>query len=238
MAAADSTRIAKSDSARVAAKTAADPAAVSLASGSGPTDALLANSSPVRIPRGAIAIGPYAAAAIPPGRRAPDDMFAPRYLTELGKCVEQTLAVEAPIHIELLARRVAAYFGIGKVTPRVVEQVQNAVLGRGKWGDERGIVWRMDQDPASVPSVRVAGGNAQARRSIVEIPLAELASAARIVVERANGVAAADLVRDCARLLGFARITSEVTERVQLGVRLATARQLIALDGGKAHLIV
>ena len=53
-----------------------------------------------------------------------------------------------------------------------------------------------------------------------------------------NGVAAADLVRDCARLLGFARITSEVTERVQLGVRLATARQLIALDGGKAHLIV
>ena len=29
-----------------------------------------------------------------------------------------------------------------------------------------------------------------------------------------------------------------VTERVQLGVRLATARQLIALDGGKAHLVV
>jgi very-short-patch-repair endonuclease len=234
MAAADSARIA--DTTKVAAPRAADP--VPLASGSGPTDALLANSSPVRIPRGAIAIGPYAAAAIPPGRRAPDDMFAPRYLTELGKCVEQVLAAEAPIHIELLARRVAAYFGIGKITPRVVEQVQNAVLGRGKWGDERGIVWRIDQDPTSVPPVRVAGANAQARRAIVEIPLAELASAARIVVERANGVAAGDLVRDCARLLGFARITSEVTERVQLGVRLAAARQLIALDNGKAHLVV
>jgi hypothetical protein len=243
MAAADSARIATAskppaDTTRIAAAKTSDSAPVPLASGSGPIDGLLANSSPVRIPRGAIAIGPYAAAAIPPGRRAPDDMFAPRYLTELGKCVEQTLAVEAPIHIELLARRVAAYFGIGKVTPRVVEQVQNAVLGRGKWGDERGIVWRIDQDPSSVPSVRVAGGNAQARRAIVEIPLAELASAARIVVERANGVAAGDLVRDCARLLGFARITSEVTERVQLGIRLATARELIAVDNGKAHLVV
>lgn len=234
MAAADSAKIAASDTTKVAV----DPAPVPIASGSGPTDALLANSSPVRIARGAIAIGPYAAAAIPPGRRAPDDMFAPRYLTELGKCVEQVLAAEAPIHIELLARRVSAYFGIGKITPRVVEHVQNAVLGRGKWGDEKGIVWRIDQDPTSVPPVRVAGGSAQARRSIAEVPLAELASAARIVVERANGIGPTDLVRDCARLLGFSRVTSEVTERVQIGIRLAAARQLIALDGAKASLLV
>ena len=217
---------------------AADSARVPVAAGSGPIDALLANSSPVRIPRGAIAIAPYAAAAIPPGRRAPDDMFAPRYLTELGKCVEQVLATEAPIHIELLARRVAAYFGIGKITPRVVEQVQNAVLGRGKWGDEKGVVWRIDQDPTSVPGVRVAGANAQARRAIAEVPLAELASAARIVVERQTGVGSADLVRDAARLLGFTRLTPEVSERVAIGVRLATARQLIAVDNGKATLVV
>jgi hypothetical protein len=224
------------DTAKIAAPDNTTP--VPIASGSGPTDALLANSSPVRIPRGSIAIGPYAAAAIPPGRRAPDDMFAPRYLTELGKCVEQVLAAEAPIHIELLARRVAAYFGIGKITPRVVEQVQSAVLGRGKWGDEKGVVWRIDQDPTSIPGVRVAGGSAQARRTIAEVPLAELASAARIVVERANGIAPTDLVRDCARVLGFSRVTSEVTDRVQIGIRLAAARQLIALDGGKAHLVV
>ncbi len=243
---ADTARVASADqTAKVADqaqaasdKPAADSARVPLAIGSGPIDALLANSSPVRIPRGAIAIGPYAAAAIPPGRRAPDDMFAPRYLTELGKCVEQVLAAEAPIHIELLARRVAAYFGIGKVSPRVVEQVQNAVLGRGKWGDEKGIVWRIDQDPTAVPGVRVAGANAQARRAIAEVPLSELASAARIVVERQTGVAASDLVRDAARLLGFTRLTPEVSERVALGIRLATARQLIAVDNGKATLLV
>jgi hypothetical protein len=163
-------------------------------------------------------------------------MFAPRHLAELGKVVEQVLAAEAPIHLELLARRAAAYFGIGKVTPRVVEQVQQAVLGRGKWGDEKGIVWRIDQDPTSVPAVRVAGANAAARRAIAEVPLAELASAARIVVERGGSMATSELVRDCARLLGFARITSDVTERVALGVRLATAREMIAVEAGTARL--
>jgi hypothetical protein len=212
-----------------------------IADGSGPTINAIAGeegSAPLRLPRGAIAIGPYTPAAVPAGRRAPDDMFAPRYLVELGKCVEQVLATEAPIHIDLLARRVAAYFGIGRVTQRISEQVQKQLLGRGKWGSEKGVVWRLDQDPASVPPVRVAGQTGISKRDIAEIPLCELAAAARIIVERVNGVSTNDLVRDCARLLGFARMTDKVAERVALGIRLAAARELIALDSGKAHLLL
>ncbi len=221
--------------------------AASLAAGSGPTDALDMQwtldegSGPVtkvRLPRGAIGIGPYTAAAVPAGRRAPSDMFAPRYAGELQKCIEQVLAVEAPLHIDVLARRVGAYFGVGRVTPPVLEQIKAALVGRGKLGDEPGIVWRADQDPSSVPPVRVAGQSATARRDITEVPLSEVAAAARIVVERASGVAATDLVRDCARLLGFARITEQVTARVSQGVKLATARELISIDAGKAHLML
>ena len=73
---------------------------------------------------------------------------------------------------------------------------------------------------------------------IAEIPLCELAAAARIIVERVNGVATTDLVRDCARLLGFARMTDKVAERVALGIRLAAARELIAIDADKAHLLL
>jgi hypothetical protein len=222
-----------------------------LAAGSGPTgaeeQAAAAGSAPsvilgevtapvVRLPRGAIAIGPYIAAAIPAGRRVPDDMFSTRYGDELGKCVEQVVVAEAPIHLELLARRVAAYFGVGRIDDRVVEQVRAAIPGRGKFGDEHGIVWRLDQDPASVPSVRVAGPTASARRDITEVPLSELAAAARIVVERVSAVGARDLVRDCARLLGFARMTEQVSDRVSLGIQLAAARQLIAIQDGRARL--
>jgi hypothetical protein len=226
----------------VAAKAVAtDDTTPAIAEGSGPTIGALAGedgSAPLRLPRGAIPIGPYLAAAVPAGRRAPDDMFAPRYLVELGKCVEQVLAAEAPIHIDLLARRVAAYFGIGRVTEPVLQQVQSTLLGRGKWGSEKGVVWRLDQDPASVPPVRVAGTTGTSKRQIAEIPLCELAAAARIIVERVNSVSTTDLVRDCARLLGFARMTDQVAERVALGVRLAAARELIAVDDDKAHLLL
>jgi hypothetical protein len=216
-----------------------DTLPAALADGSGPKLGIgQAATAPLRLPRGTIPIGPYTAAAVPAGRRAPDDMFAPRFLIELGKCVEQVLAAEAPIHIDLLARRVAAYFGIGRVTQRVLDQVHTALLGRGKWGDEKGFVWRLDQDTTIVPPVRVAGQTGTSRRDIAEVPLCELAAAARIIVERVNGVSATDLVRDCARLLGFARITDKVTERVALGVRLAATRELIAIHAGKAQLIV
>lgn len=217
-----------------------------VAAGSGPTDAVaallgdtrarVAGSAPVRLARNAIAIGPYLAASIPAGRRAPDDLFAPRHLGELGKLVEQVLAAEAPVHLDVLARRVGAYFGIGRLTQRVTDQVRVALAGRGRWGDEADVVWRLDQDPAGVPPVRVAGQGASARREIDEVPLAEVAAAARIVVERAVGIAATDLVRDAARLLGFARVTDRVAERVASGVRLAAQRDLIRIEAGRATL--
>jgi len=140
------------------------------------------------------------------------------------------------MHVELLARRVGCYFGIGRVTQRVSDQVKVALQGRGRWGDEDQIVWRMDQDPAGVPPVRVAGNGPTARREIDEVPLSELAAAARIVVERAPNIQPNDLVRDAARLLGIARITEPVTSRIVQGVQLALQRTLITLDNGRVRL--
>ena len=163
-------------------------------------------------------------------------MFAPRHSAELGKVVEQVLAAEAPMQLELLARRVGAYFGIGRVTQRVTDQVKVALAGRGKWGDEQGVVWRLDQDPTAVPAVRVAGSGSEARRDIDEVPLSEVAAAVRIVVERAVGIGPTELLRDTSRLLGFSRITERVTDRVSRGVRLAAQRELIHIAENRVTL--
>jgi very-short-patch-repair endonuclease len=245
--AAPSTPAARASSTTGASRTARTRATTQAAAGSGPTDAvaallgdlstpIAAGSQPIRVARNSIPIGPYLAAAIPAGRRAPDDLFAPRHFQELGKIVDQVLAAEAPMHVDVLARRVGAYFGIGRLTQRVTDQVRTALDGRGQWGDEDNVVWRRDQDPDGITAVRVAGQGASARREIEEVPLSEVAAAARIVVERAAGIAANDLVRDAARLLGFARVTDRVVERVAAGVRRAAQRELIRIDGGKATL--
>ena len=207
-----------------------------LDAGGAASGSLAAGSAPIKIQRGAIAIGPYIAAAIPAGRRTPDDLFAPRHMAELGRIVEQVLAAEAPMHVDLLARRVGAYFGVGRLTQRVTDQVRSVLAGRARWGDESNVVWRLDQDPAMVPAVRVAGSSPTGRREIDEIPLAELAAAARIVVERASTIGTSDLLREAARLVGFARITNRVVDRVGEGIRLATQRELFEVVDGKAQL--
>jgi hypothetical protein len=175
------------------------------------------------------AVGRYAIAVVPAGRRTPDDLFAPRYAGELTKLVERVIATEAPVHVEVLARRVGAYFGIGRVTERVTAHVRVALAGRGRWGDERDVVWRLDQDPEGTTPVRVAGSDG--RRDIGEVPLVELAGAARVVVDRAGPLSGGALVRDTARLLGFARMTDRISERVSAAIALAVARGLVASDG-------
>jgi hypothetical protein len=163
-------------------------------------------------------------------------MHLPKHAAELGKVIEQVLAAEAPMRLELLVRRVAAYFGIARVSPKVVEQVRAGLGARARWSDdEGGVLWRPDQDP-SRPPVRAQAGTPASRRDIEDVPLVELAAAARIVVERAVGIERAELGREIARLLGYGRATERVLARVDEGVRWAAERGAILVEDERARL--
>lgn len=194
-----------------------------------------------------LGIVPYAVANVPAGRRAPSDLHLPKHGNELGKVIEQVLAAEAPMRIELLVRRVAAYFGIAKVSAKDVEQVRGGLGKRAQWGaapgDEADVVWRLDQDPRLPPPVRAQAGTPQSRRDIADVPLVELATAARLVVERLAAVTAppsgdaanqgidrSDLGRELARLLGYGRATDQVLDRIDAGIVWASERGQLVLD--------
>lgn len=194
-----------------------------------------------------LGIVPYAVANVPAGRRAPNDLYLPKHGNELGKVIEQVLAAEAPMRIELLVRRVAAYFGIAKVSAKDVEQVRGGLGKRAQWGaaagDEADVVWRLDQDPKLPPPVRAQAGTPQSRRDIADVPLVELATAARLVVERlaavtapagadvaSQGIDRSDLGRELARLLGYGRATDQVLDRIDAGIVWASERGQLVLD--------
>src|SRR5205085_656152 len=67
-------------------------------------------------------VAPYTVAGIPAGRRKPDDLFDAAREPEIASVVDAVLAAEAPIRMQLLARRVGAYCGIGRVTARVSDR--------------------------------------------------------------------------------------------------------------------
>jgi hypothetical protein len=192
-----------------------------------------------------LGIAPYAMANVPAGRRAPGDLHLPKHAAELGKVIEQVLAAEAPMRIDLLVRRVAAYFGIARVSAKVIEEVRGGVGKRAQWGEEPDVLWRLDQDPKLPPPVRAQASTPQSRREIDDVPLVELATAARLVLERlaitepaaagaagatASGVDRTELGRELARLLGYGRATDQVLDRIDAGIGWAGARGTLILD--------
>ncbi len=178
-------------------------------------------------------VGRYLAATTPVGRRSADDLFSDKHRDEAIRVIERVLAAEAPIHLALLARRVGAYFGIGRVTARIAEQVRTLALPVAATGAEPDVFWLPDQVSTDWPVVRVAGDAVESRRVIDDVPLAELASAVLVVLQRSGGGLGTDVARDAARLLGFSRVTDRVIERIGESVDLLLARDAARRDGGR-----
>ena len=183
-------------------------------------------------------VAPYTVAGIPPGRRKPDDLFDAGREPELGNVVDKVLEVEAPIRMSLLARRVGAYCGIGRVTARVSDRVKALAVSRGRIGrdGEADVVWRADQDATQWPTVRVPGTAPETKRDIDEVPTVEIAAAALVVLHRNIGLPAADLARETGKLLGFSRQGEQVKKRIAEGIAELTARGGCKVDDGRVSL--
>lgn len=184
------------------------PATPTLAEGSGP----VVNSMP------GVLVTPYAFATVPSGRRRPTDLFSLRYVPELVKLVERVVHVEAPLCVEMLARRIAPYFGMNAVNARAVDYLRSLVAERFHMEDD--VVWKAATDVASFATVRVPSSS-EVRRSLDEVPLHELAAAIDAAAVRVPGAADDDLIKEAARILGWGRVSEKGLARgkLALGIR-------------------
>jgi hypothetical protein len=187
---------------------------------------------------GGPAVTPYTVAGIPAGRRKADDLFDSAREPELGNVVDAVLAAEAPIRLSLLARRVGAYCGIGRVTARIADRVKAIAVARGRVGrdGDTDVVWRNDQDATQWPTVRVPGTAPETKRDIDEVPTPEIAAAALVVLHRNIGLPMADLTRETAKLLGFSRQGDQVKKRVAEGIAELTARGACKVDDDRVSI--
>ena len=181
---------------------------------------------------------PYQIVSLPVGRRTADDLHDPARADEVANIVDKVLAIEAPISLALLSRRVGAYFGIGRVTDKVEARVRDVVAARARFGtgDDVDVAWRADQNPAAWPTVRVPGLAAETKREASDVPVAEVAAAALVVLSRNLGLDVADLHRETAKLLGFARYTDKVAARMRDGLTALVARGACKVEDGHVTL--
>lgn len=155
---------------------------------------------------------------------------------QIRSVVEQ----EGPICASLLARRVVAAWGMGRIGSRIVNRIED-LCGRLSFTTTvdggRRFYWPADLSPASYRAFRIPGPATAARRSADEIAPEELANAVVHVLAANISLPKDDLIRETARLLGFGRVTAPVTAALSSAVDHLVDADRAAVRNGRVVLL-
>ncbi len=153
----------------------------------------------------------------------PGDFYEPRNALTVARLIQQIVAQEAPVLLDVVARRVTRPFGIKRRTDRVRERIMQSLvlISEDQRPQLRGdVFWAASQDPATYHGFRLPG--AERPRNIAEVPLEELSNAAAHI--GAQGEAGARLIEEIARVFECHRVGRNVRTRIERAIELARRR--------------
>ncbi|MES2643696.1 MAG: DUF3320 domain-containing protein [Myxococcota bacterium] len=134
--------------------------------------------------------------------------------------VLEVAAVEAPVALDEVARRVAACWGVTRLTARPRDRVRvevTSLASAGKLYVEGDFVWPSADAWTKWSTMRGPAADGTLRDA-EHLPPEEVAAAVAWVLEHALSIDAASLVREVARLFGYTRVGAKIEERVGVGV--------------------
>lgn len=136
--------------------------------------------------------------------------------TALANLVGRIVAAEGPIHVDEIARRLAACFGKEKAGARIAG-VTNAALATAK-DDDADLLSDSEfwytAGQLMAPPVRDRSQESGATLKAKYISSLELAAALQLAREENAGGVESELIRGAARLLGFRRVGPDLQERL------------------------
>ncbi len=159
-----------------------------------------------------------------------DDFQLESKLPALREVILSVIETEAPIYEQLLNRRVTQTCGISRAGARIQGYLVSVYssMGLKSTTDSGGrLYWRQDQSPEEYREIRAGGDE---RREIEQIPDCELEGAVRAILALEVGLPRDDLIREAAKLLGFSRLGSNVTGRVDDAISRLAGRGKIVID--------
>ena len=180
-----------------------------------------------RAARAAPLLPSYIAATLAPMGDA-DAFYDPRSTPVIRDQMAHVLAVEAPICLPLLARRIAEAWNLGRVTARTHDRLR-AAFGNAVTEAE-GALWPSGVDLATFTTFRSSPAGAAAREAD-ELPAVELRTAMAWVLQQHGSLDEADLLRETARLFGFARLGNAVKTVMVAGLRDLEHHALVRREG-------
>lgn len=179
-------------------------------------------------------------AALPEVVRATstEDFFLWGYRDTIRTQIESVMVVEAPVSKNLLAKRVLTGWGIARLGPRIAAHfdsiVQEMQLQQTLEGGNT-VYWRSDQQPDSYQDYRLPP-NEILKRDAEDLPVQEVANGVKAILQNQISLNRDDLVRETAKLFGYARAGSNVEAAMQAGIAVLVKRGVAEDQGGRIAL--
>jgi hypothetical protein len=146
---------------------------------------------------------------------ARSDVFEDRTTERAVGAIVAVVEQEGPVVPEVVLRRLAAWFGVSRITDKYRERfgglLGTAVAGGAvvRVGD---ALWVAGADVEGYDGYRAAGEEEDSQRDIEWVPLVERAAAVRAALRAQIALPREDLEREAARLLGVVRATAKTRE--------------------------
>ncbi|MGM0407920.1 MAG: DUF3320 domain-containing protein [Bacteroidota bacterium] len=159
-----------------------------------------------------------------------DDFFDTRRTQKILNQIQQVIQKEAPISQNLLSKRILSAWGISRLGVRLKEHLDGLYGSLNlKYTRQNGtyFYWKQDQNPEAYKTFRIPENDDQ-KRSAEDLPKEEIAAGMVEILTNQISLPADDLVKEAARLFGYARMGGNVEQAMKTGIEYALKKGMIA----------
>lgn len=172
---------------------------------------------------------------LPVATASTDAFLQPYNGMRIREQIDQVLEKESPINKSLLYQRILTAWGIGRAGGRIAAHLDNLIGNMGIRQIKHGkqvFLWKMTQHPSTYKVYRLSQNDAQ-KRDAEDLPPEEIAVAIRHILKAQLSLPKADLIREGARLFGYARLGAKVDEAMQIGIDVAIKHGFVITEGNR-----
>lgn len=165
---------------------------------------------------------------------APQEFYESAAERTIERLVEEIVAEEGPVALEVVSRRVAAHWGLSRLGSTIRDRIARIVhqsrvtITKQAHGT---FLWPAGIEPHEYRSSRVPGLKEDEQRDIDEIPIEEMIAAVLQVLRRQVSLPKSELIRESALVLGFQRAGGMIQQIVGLAIDQANQEKTICADG-------
>jgi len=149
--------------------------------------------------------------------------------------VEIISNVEAPIHKELLMKKVADHLGYGRLGRKIKTRILSAINSV----EDKGVIYSKSEFIYSKNSkikVRDRSSLTSEYREITHIAPEEIQKALLILIEKSFGAEEEDLIKESGALLGYSRITQNIYDVIQSNLEKLIEKNQVHLENNKVFI--